>query len=75
MEKLPTPPQQPNIDLKNTTAIVCEECSNDTFREVMMLRSVSALLSPNGQESIIPLQGLLACDKCGFVPSKFRPKL
>lgn len=75
MEKVPTPPQQPNIDLKNTVPITCEECGNDTFREVMMLRTVSALLSPTGQESIVPLQGLLACDKCSVVPERFRPRI
>ena len=45
-----------NIDFSQTTAEVCESCGNDTFTQVYQMRKLSALLSPTGQESMIPIQ-------------------
>ena len=68
-------PQQPqmNIDFSQTTAEVCEKCENDTFQEAYQMRKLSALLSPTGQESMIPIQ-IFACAKCGHVNKGFQPK-
>ena len=67
--------QQPglNIDINQTTAEVCESCGNDTFVQVYKMRTLSALLSPTGQETKIPLQ-LFACHKCGHINKSFLPK-
>ena len=67
--------QQPqmNIDFSQTTAEVCEKCENDTFVQVFKMRKLSALLSPAGQESMIPIQAF-ACAKCGHVNPGFLPK-
>ena len=48
-----------NIDFNQTTAEICEECGNDTFVQVFKMRKLSALLSPTGQESMIPFKFLL----------------
>ena len=45
-----------NVDFSQTTAEVCESCGNDTFVQVFKMRKLSALLSPTGQESMIPIQ-------------------
>ena len=37
------------------------------------MRKLSALLSPTGQESMIPIQ-IFACAKCGYVNKGFQPK-
>ena len=68
-------PQQPqmNIDFSQTTAEVCEKCENDTFVQVFKMRKLSALLSPAGKESMIPIQAF-ACAKCGHVNPGFLPK-
>ena len=68
-------PQQPqmNIDMSQTTAEVCEKCENDTFIQVFMMRRLSALLSPAGQESMIPIQAF-ACAKCGHIHKGFLPQ-
>ena len=67
--------QQPglNVDISQTTAEVCESCGNDTFVQVFKMRKLSALLSPTGQESMIPIQ-IFACAKCGHVNKGFQPK-
>ena len=68
-------PQEPqmNIDFSQTTAETCENCENDTFVQVFKMRKLSALLSPTGQESMIPIQ-IFACAKCGHVNKGFQPK-
>ena len=67
--------QQPqmNIDFSQTTAEVCEECGNDTFVQVYQMRKLSALLSPTGQEAMIPVQ-VFACAKCSHINKEFLPK-
>tara|TARA_R110001583_G_scaffold164003_1_gene316524 strand:- start:39 stop:260 length:222 start_codon:yes stop_codon:yes gene_type:complete len=68
-------PQQPqmNIDFSQTTAEVCEKCENDTFQQVYRMRKLSALLSPAGQETMIPVQ-VFACAKCDHINKGFQPK-
>jgi len=64
---------QMNIDFSQTTAEVCEKCENDTFTQVYKMRTLSALLSPTGQEAKIPVQ-IFACAKCGHINPGFLPK-
>ena len=67
-------PQQPqmNIDINQTTEIVCESCGNDAFVQVFKMRTLSALLSPTGQKTMIPIQ-IFACAKCGHINKDFIP--
>ena len=67
----PGGPQEPSIDISKTTEIKCEACSNDTFEQTLMLRKLSALVSPSGQETLVPVQ-VFDCKKCGHVNSEFR---
>ena len=61
---------QETIDFGKTTQIKCESCDNSTFKQTLLLRKMSALVSPNGQETIIPMQ-VFACEKCGHVNKEF----
>jgi ribosomal protein L37E len=63
-------PQMP--DLTNATDIVCENCGNLTFQEVLLMKKVSALVSPNGKEGIVPIP-TFSCVACGYVNKLFRP--
>ena len=67
--------QQPQmkVDLNQTTPEVCEKCENETFTQVYKMRKLSALLSPTGQPTMIPMQ-VFACTKCGNINSAFLPK-
>ena len=64
---------QMQVDLNQTTESVCEACGNDTFVQVFQMRKLSALLSPTGQETMIPIQ-IFACHKCGHINKGFQPK-
>ena len=61
---------QEQIDITKTSAIKCEKCENQTFKQSLLLRKLSALVAPNGQETLVPVQ-VFACEKCGNVNSDF----
>jgi len=67
--------QQPqvNIDIKQTQAVVCEECNHVHFEQVVVLRKASGLLTGTGQPTYIPIP-VFACTKCGHVNAEFLPK-
>ena len=58
------------VDVSQTTPVKCEKCKNQTFKQTLLLRKVSALVSPNGQEQYVPV-AVFACEKCGHVNSEF----
>ena len=47
---------QEQIDFSKTTQIKCEACGCSTFKQTLLLRKMSALVAPGGQETIIPMQ-------------------
>ena len=61
---------QEQIDFSKTSQIKCDACGGSTFKQTLLLRKMSALVSPNGQETIIPMQ-VFACEKCGHVNKEF----
>ena len=61
---------QQTIDMSQTTPVKCEKCENLTFKQTLLIRKLSALVSPSGQETVIPV-AVFACEKCGHVNSEF----
>ena len=61
---------QEQIDISKTSAVKCEKCENQTFKQTLLIRKLSALMSPNGQETIVPM-AVFACEKCGHVNKEF----
>ena len=61
---------QEQIDISKTSQIKCEACDGSTFKQTLLMRKMSALVSPNGQETIIPM-AVFACEKCGHVNKEF----
>lgn len=60
------------VGLEQTDEIVCEECNSSAFHPAFLLRKVSALISPSGKETVIPIQ-VFACDSCGHINEEFLP--
>ena len=56
-------PSLDNIDLTHAKTLECEKCQSNGFRQSMMLKKLSPLVSPNGQEALIPVM-VFACDSC-----------
>ena len=64
------PQDMPNVDLPKATQMKCEKCDNNTFKQTLMLHRISAIVSPNGQETIVPA-AVFACEKCNHVNTEF----
>lgn len=60
------PQAQVNLNPSDLDDIKCE-CGNYTFIQVVLLKRVSALLTPNGQEALTGHQ-VFACYACGKIP-------
>jgi|TARA_B100001094_G_scaffold53050_2_gene48641 hypothetical protein len=69
---LNTNDMQVKIALKDTTDVSCDKCGHHYFTQLMMFKKLSAVMSPNGQESMIPVQ-VFACNACGHVNEQFLP--
>ena len=63
---------QVKVELKDTSDVGCEKCGHKLFTQLMMFKKLSAVMSPTGQESMIPIQ-VFACNECGHVNKDFLP--
>ena len=69
---LPKKQAQVKLNLSDTETIVCEKCGNGLFIQSFFLKKISALVSPTGQEAIIPVQ-VYSCGNCGHINTKLNP--
>jgi DNA-directed RNA polymerase subunit RPC12/RpoP len=67
--KLPPPgaQSQQQIDLSKADTIKCDECGNYLFITAHVIKRISAIMSPSGQEALVPVQ-VYSCGNCGQVP-------
>ena len=63
-------PSLDNVDLTHATTLQCEECGCKGFKQTLMLKKLSALLSPTGQEALVPVAAF-ACEACGHINKEF----
>ena len=49
----PLPGQQVKVDISKADTIKCEYCGNYLFIQSTILKKLSALVSPTGQEALI----------------------
>ena len=63
-------PSLDNIDLTHAKTLECEKCQSVGFRQTMMLKRLSALVSPTGQEALVPVM-VFACEKCSHINKEF----
>ena len=59
-----------NIDLTHATTLECEECGCKGFKQTLMLKKLSALMSPSGQEAMVAV-GVFACEACSHINKEF----
>ena len=59
-----------SVDLTHAKTMECEKCQCKAFKTTMILKKLSPLLSPTGQEAIIPIQAF-CCEACGHVNKEF----
>ena len=59
-------PQQVQVDLSQAETMKCEYCGNYVFIKGTVLKRLSPLVSPTGQEEIVPIE-IYSCGNCGEV--------
>ena len=60
----PLPKQQVNVDLSDAETMSCGKCDNKIFIQGYVIKKISAIISPTGQEVIAPVQ-VFNCGNCG----------
>ena len=60
----PLPQQQVKIDLSDADTMKCQKCGNTIFIQGYVIKKISAILSPTGEEVIAPIQ-VFNCGNCG----------
>ena len=64
--------QKPKIDLRNTETVKCTECGGNYFREVMLIKRVSKLLTGSSEDTLVPFP-IYQCVSCFHVNEEFNP--
>ena len=64
----PLPKTQVKVDLTQAETVKCEYCENYLFISSTIIKRLSAILSPTGEEALIPID-VYSCGNCGRVPA------
>ena len=70
--KVKPDPTQVAVDLAKAETIKCKACGNASFISTFILKRLSPLVSPTGQESVIPIQ-VYSCGNCGELVKSLMP--
>ena len=54
--------------IKSAAIVECPACGHKLFENAMIMKKISAILSPSGKEEMVPL-AVIVCKKCGKVPA------
>jgi len=72
--KKPLPQPKVKVDLSQADTVKCEKCGNYSFIQSFFLKRISPVMSPTGQEAIVPIQ-VYSCGNCGTVPKSMMGEL
>ena len=70
MAKRKPPQSEVKVDLSKADTVKCDDCGNYLFITAHVIKRLSAIMSPTGQEDMIPVQ-VYSCGNCGTVPKIF----
>ena len=59
--------KQQTVDLAKADTMKCDDCNNYLFITAYVIKRISAIMSPNGQAGLVPVQ-VYSCGNCGKVP-------
>ena len=68
---LPQTQEQVQVDLNDAETMKCDDCGNSVFIPAYFIKRLSPIVSPTGQEAIVPIQ-VYSCGNCGKVPDKLK---
>lgn len=61
---------KPKIDLKQQPTIECEKCKCKYFKEVVLIKKVSKLMTGASDDTLVPFPTYM-CNDCGHVNPDF----
>ena len=61
---------KPKINLKDQPTVECEKCHSKYFKEVVMLKKISKILTGSPEDNIVPFPTYM-CNECGNINSDF----
>ena len=61
---------KPKIDLKQQPTVVCEKCESKYFKEVVIIKKVSKIMTGSSEDTLVPFPTYM-CNNCGHVNSDF----
>ena len=67
MAKINPSQQQVQVDLSQAETMKCEYCGNYLFISSTIIKRISPIISPTGQEAIVPID-VYSCGNRGRVP-------
>ena len=59
-----------DLDANKLDSVECKSCECNLFTPSFLIKKVSALQSPTGQQMMAPIQ-VFRCDNCGEVLNEF----
>lgn len=60
-------PKQVQVDLSQAETMKCEHCDNYVWIKATIIKRISAIMSPTGEEALAPID-IYSCGNCGQVP-------
>ena len=64
---------QVKLNPEDLEDVLCEKCDCQIFVPAFMFKKLSAVLSPTGKDTMVPLQ-TYKCNDCGHMNKEFLPK-
>lgn len=64
MDQQAPPQANVNVDLAQLPSVVCHKCQGEIWAQRVRLKKLSALLSPQGKDQLVPIT-VLVCASCG----------
>ena len=65
--------QKLQINPNDLEDVVCDKCGSQCFEPTFLFKRLSAVLSPTGQDTMVPLQ-IYRCADCGHINEIFMPQ-
>lgn len=62
---------KPKIDLRQQPTVECEGCKSIFFKEVVILKKVSKILTGGSEDTIVPFP-TYSCSECGHINEDFK---
>jgi|TARA_B100000959_G_scaffold76549_2_gene81323 DNA-directed RNA polymerase subunit RPC12/RpoP len=55
-----------NVDISKAETLECKKCNNNVFLLTYIIKRISPIMSPTGQEAVVPVQ-VYSCGSCGEI--------